>query len=68
MQLLNVVALTVDLPDKELQRGQVGTIVEELAENVYEVEFSDTDGVTYALVALTSEQLMTLHYQPIKAS
>lgn len=66
--LFQVVALTVDLPDKGLQRGQVGTIVEELAEGVYEVEFSDTDGMTYALVALKSEQLMILHYQPMKAS
>ena len=66
--LFQVVALTVDLPDKGLQRGQVGTIVEELAEGVYEVEFSDTDGMTYALVALKAEQLMTLHYQPMKAS
>lgn len=68
MQLLDVVALTVDLPEKGLQRGQVGTIVEELAEGVYEVEFSDTEGVTYALVALNAEQLMILHYQPMKAS
>lgn len=68
MQLLDVVALTVDLPDKGLQRGQVGTIVEELAEGVFEVEFSDNDGVTYALVALRAEQLMILHYQPLKAS
>lgn len=67
-QLLDVVALTIDLPDEGLQRGQVGTIVEQLADLVYEVEFSDTDGVTYALVALKADQLMTLHYQPLKAS
>lgn len=68
MNLLDVVALTVDLPDKGLQRGQVGTIVQQLADDVYEVEFSDNDGVTYALVALSIEQLMILHYQPLKAS
>ena len=68
MNLLDVVALTADLPDKGLRRGQVGTIVEELADDVYEVEFSDTDGMTYALVALKAEQLMILHYQPLKAS
>lgn len=68
MHIFDVVALTVDLPDKGLLRGQVGTIVEELAPDVYEVEFSDTDGETYALVTLTAEQLMVLHYQPVKAS
>ena len=68
IQLLDVVALMVDRQDKGLQRGQVGTIVEELAEGVYEVEFSDNNGVTYALVALKAEQLMILHYQPLKAS
>jgi hypothetical protein len=68
MNILDVVALTVDLPDKGLQRGQVGTIVEQLADDVYEVEFSDTDGVPYALVALKVGQLMILHYQPLKAS
>lgn len=67
-QLLDVVALTIDLPDEGLQRGQVGTIVEQLADLVYEVEFSDTNGITYALVALKADQLMTLHYQPLKAS
>jgi hypothetical protein len=45
IKLLDVVALTVDLPEDNLWRGQVGTIVEILAgENAYEVEFSDRQG------------------------
>ncbi len=42
IKLLDVVALTVDLPDYNLWRGQVGTVVEILADGkAFEVEFSD---------------------------
>ena len=41
IRVLDVVALTVDLPDRGLQRGQVGTVVEALSPGVFEVEFSD---------------------------
>ncbi len=68
LQLLDVVALTVDLPTKHLQRGQVGTIVEIFALDVYEVEFSDDDGRIYATCALRAEQLLELHYSPAEAS
>jgi hypothetical protein len=69
IQLLDVVALTEDLPERGLQRGQVGTVVELLAPGAFEVEFSDSDGRMYATLALKSEQLMVLHYDPIsKAS
>ncbi len=61
---LSVVALLEALPEKGLQRGQVGTIVEDLAPGVYEVEFSDDDGRTYASVALTADRLMRLYHQP----
>jgi hypothetical protein len=64
LRLLDVVALVEDLPQQQLQRGQVGTIVEILAPGVYEVEFSDDAGKTYALAALRAEQLLALHYEP----
>ncbi len=63
-KLLDVIALLDDVPDHRLRRGQVGTIVEELAPDVFEVDFSDEQGRTYALLALRSNQLMVLHYQP----
>lgn len=68
IKLLDVVALTTDLPDRKLRRGQVGTVVEELATDVYEVEFCDDEGRIYALLALPAEQLMVLHYQPAQAA
>lgn len=67
-KLLDVVALTDALPDRGLVRGQVGTIVELLAPDVYEVEFCDNEGRTYALLALKATQLMVLHHEPVEAA
>jgi hypothetical protein len=68
IQVLDVVALTADLPDNGLRRGQVGTIVETLSSGVFEVEFSDDQGRTYAQLALKESQLLVLHYQPQQAA
>lgn len=62
--VLDVVALTEDIPDRGLLRGQVGTVVESLGTGVFEVEFVDNDGRTYAMLPLKSNQLLVLHYQP----
>jgi Domain of unknown function (DUF4926) len=64
MKLLDVVALINDAPEKALQRGQVGTIVEVLAPSVFEVEFCDLEGRTYALAALPEGRLMVLRHEP----
>lgn len=61
----SVVALLEDLPEEGLVRGQVGTVVENWAPGVYEVEFADDNGKTYAMVALKAEQLMRLYYEPV---
>ena len=67
VKLLDVVALTDDLPERELVQGQVGTVVEVLAPDVYEVEFSDNDGHTYAELAVKADKLLVLHYEPMSA-
>jgi hypothetical protein len=64
VKLLDVVALTENLPEHKLERGQVGTVVEVLAPGVYEVEFNDNDGRTYAELAVKEETLLVLHYEP----
>ena len=65
IKLLDVVALTVDLPEANLWRGQVGTVVEILADGAaFEVEFSDRSGQTYESLGLRPEQLMVLHFEP----
>jgi len=63
IQLLDVVALTIDLPERGLIRGQVGTVVEVLDSGVFEVEFSDDEGRTYAALPLRENQLLVLHYR-----
>ena len=67
IQELDVVALTVDLPDQKLQRGQVGTVVFVYAPDAFEVEFVDNSGHTYGLVTLNLSQLLVLHYEPLAA-
>ena len=64
IHLLDVVALTEDIPDRGLLRGQVGTVVESLGPGAFEVEFVDNEGRTYATLPLRASQLLVLHYQP----
>ncbi len=65
IKLLDVVALTVDLPQYNLWRGQVGTVVEILAGGTaFEVEFSDRNGRTYESIGLRPEQVMVLRFEP----
>lgn len=67
-RLLDTVALTCDVEEGALVRGQVGTIVETLGDDAFEVEFSDDDGRTYAAHALRTDQLLVLHHRPIKVA
>ena len=62
-KLLDVVALMKELPEKKLVKGQVGTVVEKLADGVYEVEFANRHGRTIAMCALLESDLMALHYE-----
>lgn len=67
LRLLDVVALVEDVPAERLTRGQVGTIVELLSPGVYEIEFSDDAGRTYASLALRAEQLLLLRHEPARS-
>lgn len=65
IKLLDVVALTVDLPEDNLWRGQVGTVVEVLKDGTaFEVEFNDRDGRTYESLGLRADQILVLRYEP----
>ena len=62
--ILATVALVIDLPEQNLTRGQIGTVVEHLESKgdfAELVEFADTDGQAYAIVPLKPEQLLVLH-------
>lgn len=68
LSVLDVVALLTDVPQHGLVRGQVGTIVEILSSDVFEVEFSDDEGRTYAELAVPAPALLALHHRPIRAA
>ncbi|MGB9181278.1 MAG: DUF4926 domain-containing protein [Pyrinomonadaceae bacterium] len=61
IKLLDTVALIEDMPERKLKRGEVGTVVEILAPDAYEVEFCGDEGQTYAEFALRGNQLIVLH-------
>jgi hypothetical protein len=67
IDILDVVAIIGDLPERGLYRGHVGTVVEVLAPGIFEVEFSDDEGHTYASLALEADQLLVLRYEPTRA-
>ena len=72
---LDIVALTEDRQTTHfetgeliiLSKGQVGTIVMEYDGEVFEVEFSNNDGTTYAMETIPADQLMLLHYELVEA-
>ena len=68
INLLDVVALTTNLPKYGLFLGEVGTVVEVHPKGGYEVEFVAQDGYTYALIAAKKEQLIALKQKPIHGS
>ncbi|MEV0810464.1 DUF4926 domain-containing protein [Micromonospora sp. NPDC050200] len=59
MELFDVVEAVVDLPDHQIRAGAVGTIVHvfEQPNLAYEVEFSDDEGRTIAMTALTPDKV-----------
>ena len=67
IKLLDVVALTHDIPEQNLRRGEVGTVVEILANgDAFEVEFSDRNGQTYESLSFRASELMVLHQEPMQ--
>lgn len=68
IKVLDVVAVTEDIPEHGLRRGEVGTVVERWKDGAYEVEFSDDTGEAYAFVALRPDQLIPLYYRKNNAA
>lgn len=64
LDILDVVALIESHPEHNLQRGQVGTVVEKLDSDTYEVEFNDDEGHPYALIPFKTEYLLKLRTSP----
>ena len=56
----DIVRLSVNLPDYNLQRGAEGTIVECHSDGTFEVEFTNERGETLALCALPASQFTVI--------
>lgn len=54
---LDVVALVKDRPDLDLKKGERGTIVMKFTETDFLVEFSDDNGVEYAMPTLPADEV-----------
>ena len=66
---LDLVALTEDHPTTHFEtgepivfrKGQIGTVVMEYDDRAVEVEFSSSDGATFAMETLNVDRLLRLH-------
>lgn len=57
----DTVAALGDRADIGIKAGEVGAIIAVLADGVFEVEFVDLDGQTYASGAFKTTELLKLH-------
>ena len=71
----DVVALTEEIETEHqetkqplrLRCGQVGTVLMTFENDVYLIDFANSDGQTYAMETITAKKLMLLFYEPIAA-
>ncbi len=69
IKLLDVVALTEDVPKHNLRRGEIGTVVEILSDGeAFEVEFSDDNGQMSKCLSFFSSQLTLIQNEPINVN
>lgn len=68
IKILDVVAVTEDVPEHGLRRGEVGTVVDRWKDGALEVEFSDDTGEAYAFATLRAEQLIPLYHRKREAA
>ncbi len=62
-----MVALVADVPEHNLLRGHVGTIVHIYNKGeAFEVEFVDRQGFTFGLLTLYPEQLLLLLHEAVE--
>ena len=67
-KLLDVVVVLEDKPASGLVAGQVGTIVEVLAPDVFEVEFCDLVGNTIGFAELCRHEFLVLRHEAALAA
>ena len=71
----DVVALTEEIETEHqetkqplsLRCGQVGTVLMSFENNSYLIDFSNSNGQTYAMETISAQKLMLLFYEPATA-
>ncbi len=61
LHLHDVVALTQPIPEHNLRRGDVGTVLDIGPNNQYLLEFSNRNGIPYATPTVSAEGLMKVY-------
>lgn len=56
------VAVLSDIDNTPITQGTLGTIVDQLSDTVFLVEFSDKDGQVYKQLPISKDHLLSLHY------
>jgi len=64
---LHTVALLKNIPEKNLLRGDVGTVVVDLSDTMTEVEFVDEKGRTTSLATVAKKDLIRLRLDAVPA-
>ena len=67
IKLLDVVALTQDVPEYNLKRGDIGMVVEILSNGeAFEVELGNTGGQSFKCLSFLASQLRVIPHEQIK--
>jgi len=61
IQIHDYVAVLVDIENTPIARGTTGTVVSQLSDTHFLVEFSDNEGQVYEQVAIHRDNLLVLH-------
>ncbi|WP_018618085.1 DUF4926 domain-containing protein [Spirosoma luteum] len=61
LKLHDVVALTKPIPEHNLRRGDIGVVIDIGPDKQYLLEFSDRNGVPYAMPTVNTEGLMKVY-------
>ena len=59
-ELFDIIELLIDLPDRSLSAGDRGAICEEYDNSQYEIEFTNSDGESIALLALSLDAFVVV--------
>lgn len=62
IKIFDIVALLDNISKNSLKKGQVGTVVEVLDDDVYEIEFSNNRGETIITTSVKASNLLVLEF------